>query len=348
MIKSETVFVVGAGASTEAGLPTSDRLTNKIAKIVPIANKRDTSLTDGDKKVHQALLHHVGRAHLGPYYNAGRQIADAMPQAASIDSFIESRKDSKEIEICGKLAIVKSILDSERKSLLYVDFYTGGAKLNFARVEETWYGRFWKLLVDGIDENAVDDIFHYVSFVIFNYDRCIEHYLFHSIQNYYGFDADKAAVIMKSLRIFHPYGQVGTLPWQKRGGTTAYGENDVHPIELLTLSGEVKTYTEQTEGDKELVAMRQLMGSAERVVFLGFGFHLQNMELIQPTKPHRIGRVYATTFETSESERILFQNDIKSMFRRSENNFDGQVKIGNGHLSCYDLFKEYGVSFSRA
>lgn len=43
-----------------------------------------------------------------------------MPQSISIDNFIDSHKGDKEIELCGKLAIVRAVLEAEAKSDAFV------------------------------------------------------------------------------------------------------------------------------------------------------------------------------------------------------------------------------------
>ena len=68
---------------------------------------------------------------------AGWRIRDAMPQAISIDNFIDTHGENKLIELCGKLAIVRTILEAEAKSTLIVDKRQGNGQLRFEKLGET-------------------------------------------------------------------------------------------------------------------------------------------------------------------------------------------------------------------
>ncbi len=115
MFQSKTLFVVGAGASNEARMPTGNELTATITNKIDI-KFRDFEQISGDNAIASALKSHV--ADIYPYQLACWHIRDAMPQAASIDNFIDHQGDDK-IELCGKLAIVRSILEAEKNSLLF-------------------------------------------------------------------------------------------------------------------------------------------------------------------------------------------------------------------------------------
>jgi hypothetical protein len=60
---------------------------------------------------------------------------------------------------------------------------------------------------------------------VFNYDRCIEQYLFHALQDYYGVSPHEASAMMASLKIFRPYGKIGDLPWQSQEGAVPFGKS---------------------------------------------------------------------------------------------------------------------------
>jgi hypothetical protein len=51
-----------------------------------------------------------------------------------------------------------------------------------------------------------------VSFIVFNYDRCIEHFIFHAAQSYYGVDPGRAAQFVAAISFYHPYGSIAPLP----------------------------------------------------------------------------------------------------------------------------------------
>jgi hypothetical protein len=114
-----TVFVIGAGASKEANLPTGYELKSKISKLLDIRFSHGYQQTSGDYVITDALrrlvLNSDGRSgDINPYLHEAWHIRDALPQAISIDNFIDAHRDNDKIALCGKLAIVRSILDAEK------------------------------------------------------------------------------------------------------------------------------------------------------------------------------------------------------------------------------------------
>ena len=176
MLNSKTTFVVGAGASNEAGLPTGRELTATIANMIDIKFDSDGTQSSGDSVIAHALREHVrgedgGGGDIYGYQQAGWFIRDAMPQVSSIDSFIETHQDNEKVKLCGKLAIVRSILEAEQNSLLFFDDRNRYAKLNFERLKGTWYNNFFRMLVVGCTRVNWRNLFNNVSFITFNYDR---------------------------------------------------------------------------------------------------------------------------------------------------------------------------------
>ena len=107
MHPKKTVIVVGAGASHEAGLPTSATLKSSIARYLDIRYDLIQQIS-GDRTIAESLSFRFGD--INPHLHACWKIRDALPQAMSIDNFIDSHRGNEKIELCGKLAIVRSIL----------------------------------------------------------------------------------------------------------------------------------------------------------------------------------------------------------------------------------------------
>src|SRR5437899_8342055 len=108
----KTVLIVGAGASQEVGLPIGSELKKLIATALDIRVERGGyQLTSGNHHIYEALRQTAAqnptqRDLLRSLQSACWKIRDAMPQATSIDSFLDVHSDYKHIELCGKLAIV--------------------------------------------------------------------------------------------------------------------------------------------------------------------------------------------------------------------------------------------------
>src|SRR5712692_7461207 len=126
-------------------------------------------------------------------------------------------------------------------------------------------------------------MFRNVTLINFNYDRTIEHYLYSRLQTNFGFESIEAAEAISSLQMIRPYGSVGSLPWQN-GNKVPYGDHIRRDHnKMFLLAQNVRTYTEQNLSHDLQSAIQAAMNAARLVVFLGFGFHQQNMSLLQAT-----------------------------------------------------------------
>ena len=96
----KTVFVVGAGASSEVNLRTGSEFKRQIAQLLDIRYRRfGHELEHGDYIIAKALEAHVRqpdgrRGDIYPYQQEAWRIRDALPQAISIDHFIDAHRDN--------------------------------------------------------------------------------------------------------------------------------------------------------------------------------------------------------------------------------------------------------------
>src|SRR5207248_963296 len=133
---------------------------------------------------------------------------------------------------------------------------------------------------------AVNNVFSNVAFSCFNYDRCIEVFLQYAIASYFGIAKNEAERITRGLEIVHPYGCVGSLPLY--GNENAVGFGAVDAGASPDIARHIRTFTERVEESTTLDRLRDILNSADNVVFLGFGFHPMNMELLDLGKPENI------------------------------------------------------------
>ena len=342
MFKNRTLFIVGAGASKEANLPVGSQLKDIISKKLDIEIPAYQEKIRGDRNIYNAIHSYLGnggvqRIDLESYISACLHIRTAMPQAMSIDNFLDAHQGNEKIELCGKLAIVCSILEAERTSLLYFDEHDSLEKLHFGKIKNTWYNRFAQLLTENCHKDNIDQIFKNISFIVFNYDRCIEHFLFFSLQNYYGIDQKDAAKIMENLPIYHPYGVVGRLPWQDLIDCVPFGSN-ADDKKLLSLVEQIKTFTERVEDTPSILKIRQAVQFSETIVFLGFAFHPQNMRLIGPTEESTARQIVATAFGISKADCEIVNKQIFELIRRPR--LGTQIHLAN-ESTCVKLFDEH-------
>lgn len=348
--KKSLVLVVGAGASKEANLPTGNELRHKIAGVLDIRiegfNDRKVSGDDVIAQSLNILTKNQGRPQeISDYFKTARLISGAMPQAQSIDNFIDSHKKDPRIAQCGKLAIARCILDAEASSLMKVDRSNIYNKMYFPSLEATWFNAFFQLIVENCGHEELPERLTKLAVISFNYDRCIEHFLHSSFQNYYGVSPEHATELMSNLVIYHPYGIVGPLPWMSQTQRIDYGAMP-HSEQLLKLSLNLKTFTESTDDESSsIVAIRDLIQSATRVIFLGFAFHPLNLALLygSPSKPHTAHDcpVYATAHGVSNSNSELIKDKIHTLGGHNPN----QIVL-RSDLKCAGLFQEYWRSLS--
>ena len=144
-----------------------------------------------------------------------------------------------------------------------------------------------------------------MAFINFNYDRCLEHYLFHAVKRAFSVDDAAAARVMAGMPVIHPYGQIGALPWQSGIQAHPFGGDD---LDLRGLSQEILTYTEQTTGARHLASIPTLVNSASKIVFLGFGFHKQNMQILDRSNPQIVPSVLGTALQESPGNLTVYRD----------------------------------------
>jgi hypothetical protein len=149
-----TVFIVGAGASAEVGLPVGSGLAERIGRLLDIQYRNFNELTSGDILLAETLQYCAQRNASGQHdqnqlFAAGRLIGQAMAASLSIDNFIDWHRGNAAVELCGKLAIARAIVHAEKTSKLYTDVTRPNDILRHDRAKGTWLNDFWKLLSDG-------------------------------------------------------------------------------------------------------------------------------------------------------------------------------------------------------
>lgn len=286
----ELTVVVGAGANVELGMPTGDGLKKLIASALDLYFDFGRQ-TKGSHRVAEGIRHAAAnnQARLNALSNAAWRIRDAMVQAPSIDTFVDMTNDET-VTLAAKLAIAECILDAERSSKLAPRSERGTIELDHRKVSGSWLGPLFHLIVDGCRPDQLAVRFREICLVIFNYDRCFEHFMVLNLQKYFEMSERTAVDLISELEIFHPYGTVGCLPWQEPSEAVEYG---LAPSgeRLLRVAGGIKTFTEGTDPNaSDIIAIRSAIGEAKRLLFLGFAYHPLNLELLQQKREHGVER----------------------------------------------------------
>jgi hypothetical protein len=350
MLNKPTVFVIGAGAGVEVGMPVGNELATKIAEETNFRFDAGQQV-GGDERVWTASRNMALAAGLDQTstLSAGRMIATGIAYAQSIDNYVHTHCDKESVKIVAKNAIVHRILEAERNSSLFIDQAQAefGRFKDEDRVRRSWLQAFFSTLQDGVIEAYnIEDIFDNFGIINFNYDRCIEHFLFQAMQRLYpakgtGYLAD---LINRKLKIIHPYGVVGELEWQGSGPSIQFGAKD-DSYDLAKLSAGIRTYNEEVEDKKKINELRDLVSAAQRIVFLGFHFHKQNIELVspEPNAPQLRGSIdmFATHVNRSQADKdFIFDHRLRRV-RHGRTLYP--ISSVRDECDCAELFKEFGI-----
>jgi hypothetical protein len=351
MLSTPTTFVIGAGASCDFNFPTGDGLQGRIAELL---------VTDGSPGYGQKIVNdRIWDAFQTIFLDAGTSwstraanlsraadsIRKGMPVAASIDNFLHTHQDDPDVILVGKLAIAAAILDAEAASPLAVPKSSHrplkADPLENAKFAGSWYSSFVKMLTMGTRSSEPEALFGNARFIVFNYDRCFELVMLRALVNYYGIGEQDAADILSTVDIIHPYGSLGPLA-RTENYQVPFGYQSA---DLMRIAEGLKTFTESI--DTHVVdRARKAIGEAHTLVFLGFGFLPQNMELLTPDLSERgAHRIHATTYGISSSDKVVIANQLER-FVSPNTNFlnmqyaarsqdDGFIDVENG--LCSDL-----------
>jgi hypothetical protein len=337
MFKRPTLFVLGAGSSAEVGLPLGTQLAGIIGKKTDIrfGDFGKKHIGSGDAELFAQVIHRY-RQEESAYQQAAWLIRDGISLARSIDDFLDLHRSNAYVNRYGKAAIVRAILEAERQSKLYFASETGLNTFDPNEVAHTWLVKFMHMLSPGIPKENVRRIFDNVSFIVFNYDRCLEHFLSNALQKLYGIREEEAVEIVRGLHILHPYGVVGDAPFGS--GRADY----------FALADAIKTYTEQIDAAEIIAKLVAAVEQAECIVFLGFAFNSQNMQMLRPPKrPDRHKFIYGTAYKMSDADVEVVSSQIATFFEpvmdsRARTRF---INIEN-KLRSTDLFDNYAKSLT--
>lgn len=247
MIKTKTLFILGAGASVPFGYPASIGLREAILrKGNDVTILKALNYQDDDPKPFQREFNRF----LNEF---------ARSSVYSIDSFLEYRTEFMEI---GKINIAAFLINHE-----------DDGKLRFSG--NNWYMYLYdrlKVSFDQFDQNNI-------SFITFNYDRSLEQFLYEAIRCRFGKSPQECAEKLKSIPIVHLYGQLDPLPWQGENGRK-YSSKENLIDRLRAASKNIKLISDERDISKseDFHNAYNLINDAQRIFFLGFSFDETNLD----------------------------------------------------------------------
>ncbi|MBN8988643.1 MAG: hypothetical protein J0H42_10380 [Rhizobiales bacterium] len=247
MISTPTVFVLGAGASEPYGLPLGYQLRLNILEKYNSDTGHTAHLTNTTPFVRKAI----------------NQFVEALKYSglSSVDAFLERRPEFMDI---GKAMMGIELLHGENHERLWQN-------------DRNWLTYLYGNMIGSSLEEFADN---QVSFVTFNYDRCVEHFLFISLQNAFGRTTDETAAVVSRIPIVHLHGRLGHLSWQNGGSAVDFGDSQIDARKMGIVMKEIKVVHEElTDGrDKDFAQAKELLAKAKRVYLAGFGFGSRNVQ----------------------------------------------------------------------
>jgi hypothetical protein len=218
-------------------------------------------------------------------------------------------------------------------------------------IGETWLGRLFQAMNTDTEISKLSDIFANVSFVCFNYDRCIEVGIFNSIRFLTNLPVEIVAQAMSHLKVWHPYGTVGSVNYNDFSAHSisfGFPSTDPNYLEILEGSKGIRTFTEGMHNQDELSEIRKELSAAQQVVYLGFSYLDQNMKLLEAHTEDGSSTIHATCYKLSGPDSDIAHwalasascaHDQAPIFRRE--------KVSMVSLMASDFMGQYANSLRR-
>jgi len=287
------------------------------------------------------------RGDINPYLYVAWQIRDNMPLAPSIDNFLDTHRHDEKLVEFGKIAICHAIQKAESKSRLVVDKSNTENSLDFEALGDTWLLKLFKILVAQRTFEDFLEALQNITFVSFNYDRCIHQFFWYASRSYFRLEQVDQDSVLSALSVLYPYGTIGDFKKERaihsNFGVEMYGE------QLLGNAKSIKTFTEGADS-KLVEQIKEAIGNSELVLFLGFGFLRLNMELLFEGALFPALRVLGTGKGLSQDSISEIQKELLSEFPFAADEFldqDNANRVRIVDCTCGSLFHEYERYLSR-
>ncbi|MEM1053390.1 MAG: hypothetical protein AAGI28_14975 [Pseudomonadota bacterium] len=336
MIRTDTTLIIGAGANREIEMPDGPELLSKIAAGFEF--ERLNSEVKSRDLINLAQLFEQVSGELGMTYDelvaGATAIRDATLVSTNIDAILEQYGHDPAVQAAGKLAIVYYTLQAESKSTLAVEPRSSDELP--LRGTENWLFQLGQLIVKGVPRAKADECFEKLSIVCFNYDRAIEHYLPWVVQRAFGMTIEEAQELVAGrLRIVHPYGVAGRLPWQGDGESGAIW-GDVDAQNMVALAKRIFTASQREKSRQFRSYLRAEMSRGKRLGFLGFGFDPMNVAMLFDELEHDNPDMLITLLNIGEVEQKAI---LRLIHRLTGITDDGLITLEK--MKAFELLRDY-------
>lgn len=338
MIRSKTTLIVGAGASCEIQLPSNEELLVRIGQSFDFSRFGTGLQTKDSVLLAQYLQKMASRMNKGEseIHQAADRLRIASKLSRSIDAVLDQHDTDPMIIASGKLAIVHFLCQAEAKSILRLTpRVPGDLPIQGA---DTWYYQLGQLVTSGVPRSKVEQLLDNLSIISFNYDRSIEHFLPYAMVVAFGMQLKEAQqIVAAKLNIVHPYGTIGRLPWQA-GDSPDCEWGTEQPWNIHNLAQQIRTSAEATRDHQMLLNIRGMVSNAKRLVFLGFGFQPQNVDILIDYSLSHDPELVATTYGLSPTNQI----SVTKMLKRKSGIEDDELLLFM-NARCNDIMRDYSM-----
>lgn len=279
MIKTQTLFILGAGASVPFGYPTGGKLRDDICSHENVHQLTELLRQDP----HGRFVHYDLNGTVGRFTDEFKE-----SKSYSIDAFLESRQEYMKI---GKMAIALILKNYEIKSEL-------------SKQEGNWYMYLFNRMKDC---DFKDFNKNKISFVTFNYDLSLEQFLSNALQFFYGKNPSQVSEVLREIPIVHLYGKINSDSYATDSNFSSAIFNADKNLKLI--KDERTDNNGADEITEEFQMAHNLISTAKNIYFLGFGFDKINLERLN------IGLMQAKTIKfTSKGVEPSIMSWIQRQF----------------------------------
>jgi len=347
---NETVLVIGAGASVNVGLPTGVQLKSKIKKALDFEFASGFGeQVGGDKRIGKSLIDYciAEKLDFDHYYKKAGQVRNKLDGADSIDEFLSSLRHEKDLSLIAKLSIASILLEDERKSNIFKYVQSQNDTVDFSLLTNTekksWHVPFFRWLNKGFNLDELAERFKKLTLIIFNYDRCVEYFLFVTLKNFHSLSDVQTLKLMGNIEIIHPYGTLGNLPQLDSINSVRFGDDSLN---LIDIASNIITYGEDKMQSTLIEKIKMKISFSQRLLFLGFGFNQPNMDLLAPRQFNKkvSKNCFATTYGFSESDQSYLKDRIRTSLKVPKTHPYFNINTVDG--SCLRLFDDFKLQLS--
>ena len=288
MFRTRTTIVIGSGVGVEVEMPDGKEILNRISQGFDFS-RLGSDLQSRDL-IQMARHFRSASSQFGASEEALQAAGGAIRNAArltpAIEAILEQYGHDPLVQVAGRLAILHYALQAEARSVLALAPREAGELP--LRGTESWLFQLGRLLVNGVPRASAESCLDNLLVISFTPDRALEHFLPFVLEMAFGMALEEARQLVgEKLRIVHPFGRAGRLPWEAGEGPAAEWADET-PANMLDLVADIRMPGELRRDRRFMQHLIGEVACSARLLFLGFGFEAQAMELMfdQPLGPY--------------------------------------------------------------